>query len=77
MWQKETRETKFNGFQNGRTAAGMVAERKRKQMKAKTGDRGVEIGTRRVSSWKAGCTCALNLHAMDPAQLEFRSMTFQ
>ena len=28
---------------------------------------------RRVSSWKAGCTCALNLHATDPAQLEFRS----
>ena len=39
----------------------------------KPGDRGVEIGTRRVSSWKAGCTCALNLRATDPAQLGFRS----
>ena len=44
------------------------------QLKAKPGDRGVEIGTRRVSSWKVGCTCALNLHATDPAQLEFRSV---
>jgi len=42
-------------------------------LKAKPGDHGVEIGTRRVGSWKAGCTCALNLHAMDPAQLEFCS----
>jgi len=39
----------------------------------KPGDRGVEIGTRWLSSWKAGCTCALNLRATDPAQLEFRS----
>jgi len=34
----------------------------------------LSIGTRRVSSWKAGCTCTLNLHATDPAQLEFRSV---
>jgi len=39
----------------------------------KPGDRGVEIRTRRVSSWKSGCTCALNLQATDPAQLGFRS----
>ena len=37
----------------------------------------MEIGTRRVSSWKAGCTCALNLHATDPAQLDFALCTFQ
>jgi len=39
----------------------------------KPGDRGVEIRTRRVSSWKEGCTCALNLRTTDPAQLGFRS----
>jgi len=39
----------------------------------KPGDRGVEMRTRRVSSWKAECTCALNLRATDPAQLGFRS----
>ena len=41
----------------------------------KPGDCGVEIRTRRVSCWnfQAGCTCALNLRATDPAQLGFRS----
>jgi len=42
------------------------------QLKAKAGDHGVEIEARQVSSWKAGCTCALNLHATDPAHLELR-----
>jgi len=40
-----------------------LSQDQHEQLKAKPGDRGVEIGTRRVSSWKAGCTCALNLHA--------------
>jgi len=42
------------------------------QLKARPRDRGVEIGMRRVSSWKAGCTCALNLHATGPAHPAFR-----
>jgi len=39
----------------------------------KAGDCGVEIRTRQLSSWKAGCTCTLNLLPTDPAQLGFRS----
>jgi len=43
----------------------------------KPGDRGVDIGTRWVSSWKAGCSRALGFHATDPARLGSRSADIQ